>query len=221
MKLQLHKSKKKLTSRYIFFSSSGVRCFLQRWSDQRCDNKGVREAGCWWLPDTVCVYSLALSMWTAAHQPAEPMQGREVSAEDLVSVRWEQIPCRYAELKWNWCRRELLLPLRDIDFQWRNRDCWSRRLSQTEHESQEWPWHMMDTNVAREAAFLSLSHTIHLLHCCSTDPYRRRGKGKGRAVAWIPVAPSWTLAPFNVWSLMFHVEFTEMGSFKDNLIGQS
>lgn len=74
MKLQLHKSNKKLTSRYIFFRG-GVRYRGDQIKDvtiKVLEKQG--DGDCLIL----CVYSLALSIWTAAHQPAEPMQGRGV-----------------------------------------------------------------------------------------------------------------------------------------------
>lgn len=165
----------------------------------------------------VCVYSLALSKWTAAHQPAEPMQGRGVCWGPSVSK------VRADMLSWN-----------EIDAG-ESFSCFSgtqifseeekRLLEQETQSDRTWKptaamTHDGHKRCKRRRLPLPFPHHTSpslLLH----RPLYKEGKGKGRADAWIPAAPSWTLAPFNAWSLMFHVEFTEMGSFKDNLIGQS
>lgn len=96
MKLQLHKSNKKLTSRYIFFRG-GVRYRGDQIKDvtiKVLEKQG--DGDCLIL----CVYSLALSIWTAAHQPAEPMQGRGVCWGPGVSkVRADPMQICWAEMK--------------------------------------------------------------------------------------------------------------------------
>lgn len=179
----------------------------------------------------MCVSSPALSIRTAACQPAEPMQGGGVcwgAGVSKVSAEPSYTELSRAEMDAE--ERARLLPLRDTDFQRGNRDCWSRRLSQTEHESQERPWHMMDTNAGREAASSSTSSSSRFPPCSKSfsfsravqkqDPWRRGGKGKRRDDAWIAVAPGWTLAPCNVWSLMLPQMFRGMQEiFKETLIG--
>lgn len=41
--------------------------------------------------------------------------------------------------------------------------CWSRRCSQTEHESQERPWHLMDTERPGEVVFFFLQNVLSIL----------------------------------------------------------
>lgn len=157
--------------------------------------------------------------------------GVEVSAEELVSARWEPSPRGYTESSWNGCRRRRLLPLRDTDLQWGNGDCWSRRLSQTEHESQERPWHMMDTNAGREAASTH-SSASPLSSLCARYPSptalwrwdKTPGEGGGEERRWCSDRCGSRLNSglrCKVWPLMFSEIFRDIGGFKVSVIGWS
>lgn len=83
-----------------------------------------------------------------------------IVADSCLSTSWGRAEERC--LRRSWCQRgesslATLSPAQTDaseghDSQAGNRDCWSRRLSQTEHESQQRPWHLMDTHRGREAA---------------------------------------------------------------------
>ena len=180
----------------------------QKKSGNQSSSKGVRKSRqWWWLHTTVCVSSPALSRRTAACQPAEPMRGGGVcwgAGVSKVSAEPSYTELSRAEMDAE--GRARLLPLRDTDFQRGNRDCWSRRLSQTEHESQERPWHMMDTNAGREAASSTSSSTSSsssyspplpahnpsplVALCRNKTPEEEGEKGKDKMMLesqWLPV----------------------------------
>lgn len=195
LKSNLRKNKHKhyLMSQQCFLFEGIMRCFQDKLLNLRGGNsKGVRKVG----SDGNSEYSVCpLLLYPYGQLSVSQLSLRrgEVSAEELMSARWEHL--HWAELKWMQ-RRDCLLPQRDTDFQQGNKGCWSRRLSQTEHESQVQPWHMMDTNAGREAASSSSLLSPCLLFfsfCGATDkqnPWRKREKGKEELMLelqWLPV----------------------------------
>lgn len=170
-----------------------------------------------WLIQCAC----PLQLYSYGQLPVSQLSPsrEEVSAEDLVSGRWEQRPWRYAEPTWNGCRREPLLPLRNMDSQRGSGDCWSRRLSQTEHESRDRPWHVMDTNVGGEAApppppfppFIPHLSPSAELHACL-----QKAKKEMLESGWFPVEP-WPT--WNLWFLDASRDIKR--GFRDILMGQS
>lgn len=125
--LRKNKHKHYLMSQHCFLFGGSVRRFQEKSLNQRGGNsEGVRKVG----SDGNSEYSVCpLLLYPYRQLPVtqlSPCRG-EVSAEELMSARWEHL--HWAELKWMQ-RRECVLPLRDTDFQQGNKDCRSRRLKQ-------------------------------------------------------------------------------------------
>lgn len=152
----------------------------------------------------------------------------EVSAEELVSARWEQSP---ATLSWAEMDAEERASPASEGHRFSARK--QRLLEQETQPDRTWKPRAAMTHDGhkrrKRSCLLLLLLPLSPPACYPPSAAWRRNKtpeeeGKRRDNAWIAVAPSWTLPPppSNAWSLMLPKMFRGMqGSFKESFMGRS
>lgn len=202
-----------------------MRCSQKKCPNPRRGNsKGVRKVG----SDGDCLLQCMcpLLLYPYGQLPISQLSPcrKEVSAEELVSARWEQSPCSYT-LSWAEmdagesvsCLSGTQIFSEETETAGAGDSARQNMKARNGHDT--WWTQTLEEKLPPPPPLSPCARypsPIAVLH-----RNKKRSKGKRRDDAWNAVAPSWTLTPCNMWSLIFPKIFREVGSFKETLIGQS